>query len=568
MDLLPIILRDALIVFPLVLGVGLLWSHSRTLDVSVDGIAVLAGIACATVWRATSSYTLSLGAAVLCGITCSLIVCLLVQRLRINSIMAGLAFSIVAYAGSILLVGESIALPGTALLPGFQIIPAWLPALAAVLCVLSYLFAYSRVGLEIRALGTNPEVRTSHSGHLLQIVAYGYSGALYGCGAGMYVHGQGLARSGGGFEFLVFSLCAYLSFDQLFALMERMMWRARAKTRRDRVASLLARHAVAFATAPASRALLGAILFQAVVFLSILWAPHPSYWKLIMACILLLALIDMGIFQRRRSPRIKEGSGQNCEHQSDILYIHGLTKHYDIGVEQRAVFAKAGCSCGVGVNTVRGPNGAGKSTLLHIIAGTVRCDSGVISLGRLAISSLAASDRPVFLLHQQPFRTLAIDLPIVESLALVARPVNSMPRHFPSAEHTLNALFDRLLAMGIDPLFPRNADSWYRPAATLSGGEATIIGLHMASLTDAKILLIDEPSTGLDAANLSRVMMLIRALARERIVILTTHDDRLDVLARTRYVITNHVIEEDTRSNAGRDTNEHLAAATAPSNPG
>jgi hypothetical protein len=159
-------------------------------------------------------------------------------------------------------------------------------------CV-SHTFAYTRVGMEIRALGSNPLFRTSHSDSTLQHIAYASSGALYGLGAGIYVHGQGLARSGGGFDFLVFSLCAYLSFDRLFALVETMMRRARA--RKDNVCAMspLARHTIAFFTGPGCRALAGVVLFQAVMFLSILWAPHPSYWKLIMAGALLLVLADM-----------------------------------------------------------------------------------------------------------------------------------------------------------------------------------------------------------------------------------------------------------------------------------
>lgn len=45
-DIMTICLRDALILFPLVLGIGLLYSHFRVLDVSVDGIVILCGIVC------------------------------------------------------------------------------------------------------------------------------------------------------------------------------------------------------------------------------------------------------------------------------------------------------------------------------------------------------------------------------------------------------------------------------------------------------------------------------------------------------------------------------------------
>jgi putative ABC transport system ATP-binding protein len=561
MEIAQIILRDALVVYPVVLGVGLLWSHSRILDVSVDGVVVLAGIACAAAWRTSHSYAISVGAAVACGVLCSSSVHLLVQRLKINSIMAGLAFSVIVYAVSILLIGESLVLPGTSLLPGFRLIPAWLPLLAAAMFFLSHVLAYTRVGMEIRALGSNPLFRTAHSEDSLRLIAYACSGALYGCGAGIYVHGQGLARSGGGFEFLVFSLCAYLSFDRGFAFLESMIWRVRGSRRGSRSVSSLARHAVGAVTGPACRALLGAVLFQAIVFLSILWAPHPSYWKLIMASVLLIALADMRC-EFRVHKRVVPGPPRvGIEAEPGSLIIRDLCKSYDIGAEQRTVFAAATCSFHMGVSIVRGPNGSGKSTLLHIIAGNVAAEAGAITLDGEVLSTLRRSARPVFLMHQNPFQTLAPDLPIVENLTLAAAANNGSAASFPSAERTLDALFARLSTLGVEPLYPRMAEAWFKPAAALSGGEAEVVGLYMASLTGAKVLLIDEPSTGLDALNLSRLMLLIKALAKERIVVLTTHDDRLDVLARRRYVIEHQCIPFE-----GGKSNHELPArsSTAP----
>jgi hypothetical protein len=51
-------LADGLVWFPFVLGVGLLYTYFKEIDISVDGIAVLSGIGCAFIWRLSGSYLL------------------------------------------------------------------------------------------------------------------------------------------------------------------------------------------------------------------------------------------------------------------------------------------------------------------------------------------------------------------------------------------------------------------------------------------------------------------------------------------------------------------------------
>ena len=98
-DIMSIGVSDGLVWFPLVLGVGLLYAYFKEIDISVDGIAVLSGIACAVVWRATESYLLSVLSAVLVGVACSSIVCGLQALFRVSGLMAGVGIILALFGG-------------------------------------------------------------------------------------------------------------------------------------------------------------------------------------------------------------------------------------------------------------------------------------------------------------------------------------------------------------------------------------------------------------------------------------------------------------------------------------
>src|SRR5207302_8636626 len=81
----------------------------------------------------------------------------------------------------------------------------------------------------------------------------------------------------------------------------------------------------------------------------------------------------------------------------------------------------------------------------------------------------------------------------------------------------------------------------------LAGGQRQRIWLARAFLRDAPVLVLDEPTTGLDAASAQRLLAMIRCFAASHTVILITHDPRLTAAA---------------------DTVLHLAPASAQPNPG
>lgn len=173
----------------------------------------------------------------------------------------------------------------------------------------------------------------------------------------------------------------------------------------------------------------------------------------------------------------------------------------------------AGC-----VTVIEGPNGAGKSTLLDLLSLLSRPTRGTLRFGKFD----AWSER------QRLRQTLGVlahaamlypELSGLENLRLFARMYG-----VPAAR--VEALGERFEATGF----------WQRPTRTYSRGQLQRIALGRALLHEPRLLLLDEPSTGLDVRATER---LVDAISVERtrgaIVVLVTHDVALtDRLADRR----------------------------------
>jgi len=183
----------------------------------------------------------------------------------------------------------------------------------------------------------------------------------------------------------------------------------------------------------------------------------------------------------------------------------------------------AGC-----VTVIEGPNGAGKSTLLELLSLLSRPTRGTLRFG----SYDAWRDRQLLrgtlgvLAHAA---MLYPDLTGHENLTLFARMYG-----VPTAR--IGALAERFEATGF----------WERPVRTYSRGQLQRVALARALLHEPRLLLLDEPSTGLDVRATER---LVEAVAVERargaIVVLVTHDTALtDKLADRRVRINRGRIED------------------------
>ena len=155
-----------------------------------------------------------------------------------------------------------------------------------------------------------------------------------------------------------------------------------------------------------------------------------------------------------------------------------------------------------------GANGAGKSTLLRLIAGLARPTRGEVRIGGQAVRKDPEARRLIgFLSHQT---LLYDDLTPVENLAFVAR-LYGLPKPLALAE-------SELIDAGLEP--------WLGvPVRQLSRGTVQRVAIARALLHQPKVLLLDEPFTGLDAPSAERLSGLLRqSISRGVAIVLVSHD--------------------------------------------
>lgn len=164
---------------------------------------------------------------------------------------------------------------------------------------------------------------------------------------------------------------------------------------------------------------------------------------------------------------------------------------------------------GVGVLGLLGPNGAGKSTLMRILATITRPTSGRVTWNDMDIASHPDHLRDVLGYLPQDFGVYP-NLNAIEFLNYMAA-VKGLDAS--AARHRIEGLLELV----------NLTQSARRPLGGYSGGMKQRIGIAQALLNDPQLLIVDEPTAGLDPEERVRFRNLIAELSGERIVILSTH---------------------------------------------
>ncbi|MBR1171459.1 phosphonate C-P lyase system protein PhnL [Bradyrhizobium liaoningense] len=180
-----------------------------------------------------------------------------------------------------------------------------------------------------------------------------------------------------------------------------------------------------------------------------------------------------------------------------------------------------------------GPSGAGKSSILKMIFGNYRCDSGRIGIrDRGAVVDLATAEpRQVLNIRRSTIGYVSQFLravPRVATIDVVAEPliVNGMSRT--DAQARAGELLHRLN-------IPERL--WQLPPATFSGGEQQRVNIARGFISDLPILLLDEPTASLDAANRAVVVELVAEKKRQGVAMVAiVHDDEIRHLIADRIV--------------------------------
>jgi len=168
------------------------------------------------------------------------------------------------------------------------------------------------------------------------------------------------------------------------------------------------------------------------------------------------------------------------------------------------------------ITAMLGPNGSGKSTLLHLILGLLRPEIGRIQLWGRPHSDYGRreSSRMLSLVPQD--ENVAFDLSVLEYVLLGRAPyLDLLERPRPSDR---KLAFEALKTAGIASLEKRSMPS-------LSGGERQLATIARALVQKPTILLLDEPTSHLDLANVRRILYVLRSLKEGgKTIILSTHD--------------------------------------------
>ena len=210
-----------------------------------------------------------------------------------------------------------------------------------------------------------------------------------------------------------------------------------------------------------------------------------------------------------------------------------FTMHLQGGVQLPVV---RGVTFDVGAGecvVLSGPSGAGKSSILKMMFGNYRCDGGRIGIRHQgAMIDLAkAEPREILSVRRATIGYVSQFLravPRVATIDVVAEPliVNGVAR--PDAREKAGALLHRLN-------IPERL--WALPPSTFSGGEQQRVNIARGFISDLPILLLDEPTASLDAANRAAVVELIDQKKRQGVAMVAiVHDDEIRHLIADRIV--------------------------------
>jgi ABC-2 type transport system ATP-binding protein len=219
-----------------------------------------------------------------------------------------------------------------------------------------------------------------------------------------------------------------------------------------------------------------------------------------------------------------------------MLTIRNLTKTYAGGVR-----ALRGVSLDIapGMFGLLGPNGAGKSTLMKILATLLDPDTGTATLDGLDLVTNKDATRRLLGYLPQEFgvypKMSALDM--LQHLAVMKGIVNSRER-----KEIVEGLLQQTNLWDVRK---KNLGGY-------SGGMKQRFGIAQALLANPKLIIVDEPTAGLDPAERNRFLNLLSSIGRNVVVILSTHivEDVRELCSRMAIISSGELLLEGVPSQA------------------
>ncbi|MFZ4658433.1 MAG: ABC transporter ATP-binding protein [Caldilineaceae bacterium] len=190
-----------------------------------------------------------------------------------------------------------------------------------------------------------------------------------------------------------------------------------------------------------------------------------------------------------------------------------------------------------------GPNGAGKTTIIKILTGYLQPDEGIVEVDGLDVltQTQAAQARIGYLPENAPIYP---ELSVQAYLKLMAD-----LRQIPAQEQRAR-LSEAIHATGL-------ADRLTQPIGQLSKGYRQRVGLAQAILHRPRLLILDEPTVGLDPTQIVEIRSLIRRLSEHSTILFSTHIlTEVEALCDRAIILMNGEIRADARLNELASSND------------
>lgn len=189
-------------------------------------------------------------------------------------------------------------------------------------------------------------------------------------------------------------------------------------------------------------------------------------------------------------------------------------------------------------HVIIGPNGAGKSTFIHCISGVLQIDSGTVELNGQKVNGLPSYTRvPSGMSRTFQKNNLFFNLTVEENLHLAITATKKYRYNFFKPHESYNDLLEETKKL---------LDEWHlwdrrkRIVNELSYGEQRLLEIILALASKPKLLLLDEPTSGMSPAETTHTSKLIQSLPRSVSLLVIEHDMEVVFAIADRITVLHH----------------------------
>ena len=212
-----------------------------------------------------------------------------------------------------------------------------------------------------------------------------------------------------------------------------------------------------------------------------------------------------------------------------MITLENVDKYYNKGRKnQLHVINNTSLSLDKGLVALLGSSGSGKTTLLNAIGGLDNVRKGKIYVDGLKINSKFSykTDKIRNLNIGYIFQDYKLieNMSVYDNVALVLKMIGIKDK----------TEIDKRVLYVLDKVGMLRYKK--RPCSMLSGGERQRVGIARAIVKNPKIILADEPTGNLDSKNSLEIMKIIKAISKDKLVILVTHEQELAKFYATRII--------------------------------